>query len=65
MNSPGNRRHSKVRMVHAPPHSPCNGVPAAFKMTGFGGRPIEVDETFIGGKIKNMHASNRAKLNLG
>jgi transposase-like protein len=30
------------------------------KMGGNG--PVEVDETFVGGKMKNMHASRRAKL---
>jgi transposase-like protein len=29
---------------------------------GSGGEPVEVDETFIGGKPKNMHASKRLKM---
>jgi transposase-like protein len=32
-------------------------------MGGMEGGPVEADETFIGGKFKNMHASKRAKLN--
>jgi transposase-like protein len=36
----------------------------SFKKMGFSGKPVEVDETFIGGKFKNMHASKKAKLQL-
>jgi len=32
------------------------------KMGGFEGGPVEVDETFIGGKPKNMHIFKRAKI---
>jgi transposase-like protein len=32
-------------------------------MGGDEGGPVEADETFIGGKFRNMHASKRAKLN--
>jgi transposase-like protein len=35
-----------------------------FKKMGFSGKPVEVDETFIGGKMKNMHKSKKAKLEL-
>src|SRR5690242_3502474 len=31
------------------------------KMGGNDGGPVEVDETFVGGKVKNMHASKRPK----
>lgn len=34
----------------------------SFKKMGFSGKPVEVDETFVGGKFKNMHASRRNKL---
>jgi hypothetical protein len=36
----------------------------SFKKMGFSGKPVEVDETFVGSKMKNMHASKKAKLNL-
>ncbi len=32
-------------------------------MLGGGGAPVEVDETYIGGKARNMHKSRRARLN--
>ena len=32
---------------------------------GSGGGPVEVDETFIGGKYKNMHAAKRMKIKNG
>lgn len=35
----------------------------SFRKLGGEGGPIEVDETFVGGKPKNMHASRRARLN--
>jgi len=34
------------------------------KKLGPSGKPVEVDETFVGGKMKNMHASRRNKLQL-
>ena len=38
------------------------GFGQTFKLGGEGG-PVEVDETFIGGKVANMHGSRRLKLN--
>jgi|HubBroStandDraft_4_1064222.scaffolds.fasta_scaffold00391_7 transposase-like protein len=38
------------------------GFNVPYKLGGDGG-PVEVDETFIGGKVKNMHPSRRARLN--
>jgi len=32
---------------------------------GSGGGPVEVDETFVGGKYKNMHAAKRMKIQNG
>ncbi len=34
------------------------------KKLGPSGKPVEVDETFVGGKMKNMHADRRNKLQL-
>jgi transposase-like protein len=36
----------------------------SIKKLGPSGKPVEVDETFVGGKMKNMHASRRNKLQL-
>ncbi len=33
----------------------------SFAKLGGEGGPVEVDETFVGGKVKNMHASKRPK----
>lgn len=35
------------------------------KMGGPQGGPVEVDETYVGGRLRNMHASRRNKLGLG
>ena len=46
-------RDSKVRLVHAPPFPPGHpGKPE-------GNWQVEADESFIGGKARNMHASKR------
>ena len=45
-------------MVHAPPHSPCHaGRPELAASCG----EVEVDETFIGGKARNMHKAKRGE----
>lgn len=36
-----------------------------FKMGGPGGKPVQVDESFVGGKVKNMHKDRVAKLMIG
>ena len=38
------------------------GTETPHQMGGEGGGPVEVDETWIGGKPKNMHASKRLKM---
>src|SRR5471030_2415719 len=45
-------------MVHASPHPPC--VSEQRRSTSLAGE-VEVDETFIGGKARNMHADKRAE----
>ena len=37
----------------------------AYKMGGKGGNGVEVDETFVGGKLKNMHKDRRQKFGGG
>jgi transposase-like protein len=39
------------------------GFGMSHKLGGVDGGAVEVDETFIGGKVANMHASHRLKLN--
>lgn len=41
------------------------GTDTPHQMGGKAGGPVEVDETFIGGKPKNMHASKRLKMQKG
>lgn len=36
----------------------------SFEKMGGGGTPVEVDETFVGGRVQNMHASRRRKLSM-
>ena len=36
----------------------------SIKKLGTSGKPVEVDETYVGGKMKNMHKSRRERLNL-
>ena len=47
------RRHAEDRVVHAAPHSPRDAEQDGGKLAG----QVEVDETYIGGKARNMHAS--------
>jgi hypothetical protein len=48
-------RHSENRMVYAPSRSPGDAIPFVGSLS----REIEVDETFIGGKARYMHADKR------
>lgn len=41
------------------------GKEAPHQLGGENGGPVEVDETFVGGKPKNMHASRRLKMQKG
>jgi transposase-like protein len=50
-------------MLHRIRESLMNGSP--LKMGGSGSAPIEVDETFVGGVAKNMHAARRNALKAG
>ena len=50
-------------MVHAPPDSPGYAEQLAMKLGGGGGE-VEADESFIGGKSRNMHKHIRQKRSL-
>ena len=51
--SPRPRRDPENRVVHAAPDPPRDADATGGKLGG----DVEVDETFIGGKARNMHAS--------
>ena len=53
----GYRRHSEVRMVHGSPHSLRSRHVPTDKLSG----QVEADETFIGGKARNMHVGVRQR----
>ena len=55
---PGN--HPEVDMVHDAPDSGCLAVESFLKI-GSHGSEVEADETFIGGKARNMHISERKR----
>ena len=50
-------------MAHVAPFAPCAPIQTTIKLGGSGGE-VEVDETFIGGKARNMHmgSARRRKL---
>ncbi len=39
--------------------------PETLKKIGGGGSPVEVDETYIGGKMRNMHRDRKARFQMG
>ena len=52
------RRDAEDRVVHASSHPSCAGMDRCkIKLSG----EVEVDETFIGGKARNMHADKRER----
>jgi len=59
----GIRQESAWFMLHRIREAMKGGF--MFKMGGSGGGPVEVDETFIGGKLKNMHKDRKAKVKAG
>ena len=62
--SPRFGRHPEVGLVHAASDSHCNEdwrIRPELQAGGADGGPVEVDETFIGGKLKNMH-KDRSKV---
>ena len=55
--------YAKVRVVHAAHNPPCDASPQADKLSGI----VEADETYVGGRLKNMHVAKqkRFKIALG
>jgi transposase-like protein len=55
----GYQGHSEVGMVHAPSHPRSDEVRLHHEDGRRRQGPVEVDETFVGGNPKNMHAKRR------